>query len=103
VHDEERNLRTVSGTLESACPNLRRRPGHVGSASAASSKSAFWCDIIRMGALDDDPGIRPSAHQFVDYAAPWEPLPDDGLPRVPERLPAGERPRGDTTALLSIW
>ena len=47
---------------------------------------------VRMGALDDDPGIRPSAHQFVDYAAPWEPLPDDGLPRFPERLPAGESP-----------
>jgi hypothetical protein len=23
----------------------------------------------------------------VDYAAPWEPIPDDGLPRFPERLP----------------
>ncbi len=30
---------------------------------------------IRMGALDDDPGIRPGAHQFVDYAAPWFPVP----------------------------
>jgi hypothetical protein len=43
---------------------------------------------VRMGALDDDPGIRPSAHQFTDYAAPWEPIPDDGLPRFPERMPA---------------
>jgi hypothetical protein len=41
---------------------------------------------IRMGAVDGDPGIRPSAHQFVTYAAPWEPIPDDGLPRFPERL-----------------
>jgi hypothetical protein len=47
---------------------------------------------VRMGALDDDPGIRPSAHQFTDYAAPWEPIPDDGLPRFPERLPTGEAP-----------
>jgi hypothetical protein len=46
---------------------------------------------VRMGALDDDPGVRPSAHQFTDYAAPWEPIPDDGLPRFPERLPAMER------------
>jgi hypothetical protein len=45
-----------------------------------------------MGTLDDDPGIRPRAHQFTDDAAPWEPLPDDGLPRFPERLPAGTRP-----------
>lgn len=41
---------------------------------------------IRMGSLDDDPGIRPMAHQFVDYAAPWWPIPDDGLDRFPERL-----------------
>jgi hypothetical protein len=39
---------------------------------------------IRMGAFDDDPGIRPSVRQFVAYAAPWEPVPDDGLPRHPE-------------------
>ena len=44
---------------------------------------------VRMGALDGDPGIRPSAHQFVNYAAAWDPIPDDGLPRFPERLPAG--------------
>ena len=30
------------------------------------------------------PGIRPSVRQFVAYAAPWEPIPDDGLPRHPE-------------------
>jgi hypothetical protein len=39
---------------------------------------------IRMGAFDDDHGIRPSVQQFVAYAAPWEPIPDDGLPRYPE-------------------
>ncbi len=39
---------------------------------------------IRMGAFDSDPGVRPSVRQFVRYAAPWEPLPDDGLPRYPE-------------------
>ena len=44
---------------------------------------------VRMGALDQDPGIRPSAHQFVNYAATWLPLPDDGLPRFPERIGDG--------------
>jgi hypothetical protein len=39
---------------------------------------------IRMGAFDDDPGIRPSVRQFVADAASWEPIPDDGLPRHPE-------------------
>lgn len=39
---------------------------------------------VRLGAFDGDPGIRPSARQFVAYAAPWEPIPDDDLPRYPE-------------------
>lgn len=43
---------------------------------------------VRLGAFDGDPGIRPSAHQFVAYAAPWEPIPDDGLPRHPEARPS---------------
>jgi hypothetical protein len=42
---------------------------------------------IHMGAFDEDPGVRPSAHQFVSSSAPWEPIPDDGLPRFPARLP----------------
>ena len=39
---------------------------------------------VRLGAFDEDPGIRPQKRQFVAYAAAWEPLPDDGLPRFPE-------------------
>jgi len=42
---------------------------------------------VRFGVLDDDPGIRPSYRQFVAYAPSWDPLPDDGLPRFPERRP----------------
>jgi hypothetical protein len=42
---------------------------------------------VRLGAFDGDPGIRPSYRQFVAYAAPWEPIPNDGLPRFPERRP----------------
>ena len=42
---------------------------------------------VRLGAFDADPGIRPSWRQFVAYAAPWEPIPDDGLPRYDERPP----------------
>lgn len=48
---------------------------------------------IRMGALDEDPGIRPAAHQFVAYAAPWYEIPDDGLPRFDERMTwSGDKP-----------
>jgi hypothetical protein len=39
---------------------------------------------VRLGALDADPGIRPSVRQFTAYAASWEAIPDDGLPRYPE-------------------
>jgi hypothetical protein len=42
---------------------------------------------VRMGAFDTDPGVRPSVRQFVAYAAAWEPIPDDGLPRYPEQRP----------------
>jgi hypothetical protein len=43
--------------------------------------------FVRMGTFDSDPGIRPSYRQFTAYAAPWEPIPDDGLPRYAERKP----------------
>ncbi len=43
---------------------------------------------IRLGSLDDDAGIRPEFHTFVDSAAPWETIPDDGLPRYQARAPA---------------
>jgi hypothetical protein len=36
---------------------------------------------VRLGSIDGDPGIRPSARQFVANAAVWEPIPDDGLER----------------------
>jgi hypothetical protein len=42
---------------------------------------------IRMGAFDGDPGVRPSWRTYVAYAAPWEPIPDDGLERFEEGKP----------------
>ncbi len=39
---------------------------------------------VRLGAFDGDPGVRPQYRQFVAYAAEWEPIPDDGLPRHDE-------------------
>jgi hypothetical protein len=39
---------------------------------------------VRLGTVDGDPGIRPEQRQFTDYAACWETLPDDGLPRHAE-------------------
>jgi hypothetical protein len=42
---------------------------------------------IRLGAFDTDPGVRPAWRQFVAYAAAWEPIPEDGLPRFAESPP----------------
>jgi hypothetical protein len=47
--------------------------------------------LVRLGVIDGDPGVRPAARQFVAYAAPWEPIPDDGLPRFDERMPMPKR------------
>ena len=43
---------------------------------------------VRLGSLDGDPGVRPEWHQYVAYAAAWEAIPDDGLPRYDERPPS---------------
>jgi hypothetical protein len=58
--------------------------GDCGSALFSRSPEDSSQVGIRLGALDEDPGVRPSARQFVAYAAPWEPIPDDELPRFPE-------------------
>jgi hypothetical protein len=46
---------------------------------------AWWPEgdeiSVRLGALDADPGIRPQYHSFTGSKAPWEQLPEDGLPR----------------------
>jgi hypothetical protein len=54
--------------------------------SALWSRSPDDPDVVgvRLGAFDSDPGVRPAHRQYVAYAAPWEPIPEDGLPRYPE-------------------
>lgn len=39
---------------------------------------------LALGTLDDDPGVRPSKHIFVDFKAPWFDISDD-LPQHAER------------------
>jgi hypothetical protein len=57
--------------------------GHVFSGPLDAEKL-----VIRLGAIDGDPGIRPEYRQWVSSAAAWEEIPDDGLPRYPEGGPA---------------
>jgi hypothetical protein len=46
---------------------------------------------VPMGAIDGDPGVRPTFHQYVAYAAPWDRPLDDGLPRFDEGVPSDTR------------
>ncbi|HSZ05505.1 MAG TPA: GFA family protein [Solirubrobacteraceae bacterium] len=54
-----------------------------GSALFSGELSADPQVAVRLGTLDRDPGIRPQFRQFVDSAAPWEQIPEDGLVRHP--------------------
>jgi hypothetical protein len=50
----------------------------------AQKRDADQPSHVRMGAFETDPGVRPSYRAWVSSAAPWEPIPDDGLPRYAE-------------------
>jgi hypothetical protein len=76
-----REYRPVAGWPKVFC-------GECGSSLWSRSPDDPGAMSVRLGAFDGDPGIRPSHRQFVAYAAPWETIPDDGLPRFPERRPS---------------
>ncbi len=42
--------------------------------------------LVPAGTLDDDPGVRPQGHVFVDYKAPWYEI-VDSLPRFGTKPP----------------
>ncbi len=60
--------------------------------SAMFSKGTNPWIGVRLGVIDGDPGIRPGAHQYTAYAAPWEPLPLDGLPCYAESARSDANP-----------
>jgi hypothetical protein len=43
--------------------------------------------IVPMGSFDDDPGVRPERHIFVDSRAPWDEI-TDTLPQFPGMPPS---------------
>ena len=83
------SLRVLSG--EELITDYRPPDGFV-KVFCGACGSALWSRhpenpeviAIRLGVFDRDPGVRPSWRQFVAYAAEWEPIPDDGVPRFPE-------------------
>ena len=61
--------------------------GRCGSALFSRAPGTVEYTGVRLGSVDGDPGVRPQWRQYVAYAAPWEEIPDDGLPRFPEARP----------------
>lgn len=63
------------------CARCRHRTGTAASPGGRAAPGALritaGADLVRA---------------WAPYAAPWEPIPDDGLPRHPERLPPGTGP-----------
>jgi hypothetical protein len=47
---------------------------------------------VRLGAFDEDPGLRFTYRQHLDSAASWEPIPDDGIERFPASRPRPTAP-----------
>jgi hypothetical protein len=75
-----RTYQPSEGTAKSFC-------GECGSNLFGSG----WPDSeqtgVRLTALDTQDGIAPEMHIYVRSVAPWETLPDDGLPHYDEGAP----------------
>ena len=67
----------VEGNDKWFCPDC-------GSPIYASNAERPEFVAVRMGVFDEDPGVRPGMRVFTADAAPWEPIPDDGIQHFPE-------------------
>ena len=78
-----RGLGPLSGAPPDGLPEgvLRDCGGHV----LSGEPGAGGVVGVRFGALHGDPGIEPRWRQWLSSAPDWAPIPDDGLPRFPEK------------------
>jgi hypothetical protein len=67
-----------------ACGSPMINKFNAGSGITESDPNAPSRYGIALATLDDDPGVRPAAHTFVAYKAPWFEI-TDNLPQFPER------------------
>jgi len=93
--DAIRTYRPASGSAKAFCVTC-------GSSLFGGQWPAGREISIRLGSLDDDPGIRPQFHTFVGSKAPWDEI-TDGLPQYagawrPGGAPRRARPRGEKKA-----
>jgi len=75
----------VLGTYESRPGKLRNFCTRCGSPIYNRMADGSGLYSVRAGALDQDPGMRPSVHIWVNFKAPWVEL-ADGLPQRGEGL-----------------
>ena len=75
-----RSYEPPDGAIKDFCSNC-------GGALWSRDRASGEIRGVRLGTFDGDPGVRPSSRGYVAYAAPWEPIPDDGLERFPEARP----------------
>jgi hypothetical protein len=70
------------------CTRCQRRTGTGSSISAAVDPATFRV-LSGEDAIGgwNPPAVRSGYRQYVAYAAAWEPIPDDGLPRYDEARP----------------
>ena len=59
--------------------------GKCGSALFSRAPGSSDPGGVRLGVLEGNPELEMSYRQFLDSAASWEPIPDDGLARFPGR------------------
>ena len=89
IHTSDFHLLAGESAVRTWVPptgNAKQFCGECGAHMFSRSPDGTWT-AVRMSAFETDPGVRPSFRQFTDYAATWEPIPEDGLPRYPEGRP----------------
>jgi hypothetical protein len=67
-------------------PGCERTFCKVCGSNLFSLRSALGRVHVRLGTVDGDPGVRPTAHVFVGSKAPWYEITDE-LPQHEEGLP----------------
>ena len=89
---------TISGRTRTVALSLLAGEEHVRTFQPAEGSAKSFCTqcgsnlfgsgwprsewvSVRLSALDEPVTARPDAHIFVRSVAPWESLPEDGLPR----------------------
>ncbi|HEX4465781.1 MAG TPA: GFA family protein, partial [Solirubrobacteraceae bacterium] len=91
---------SVNARVSRASFRLLRGAEHVHAFQPAGGIPKHFCNVcgsalfsgepfsdaefaVRLGTLDRDPGVALEYRQFVNSAAAWEAIPDDGLRRYP--------------------